>query len=156
MAVKSIFIFVYLLMSISYADNAQSQSVNTQQFVYCPKVESLVRDDVSGKWSAPGGWFSMKYSFAKQVNEYLGASYRGNDIGRIACYYISNETGDERITLKNTKLTQLPSLDVWKNSEQDKKIKVCNADTNVSCPFIVFQESQQIESLEDAILGMPK
>lgn len=156
MAIKSQFVFVCLLMSLGHADNSQPQSMNQQQFVYCPKVESLARDDVSGKWSAPGGWYSMKYSFAKQVNAYLGASYRGDGIGRIACYYTSNETGDARIILKNTKLTQLPDLDVWTNSEKDKKIKVCKEDTNVGCPFIVFQESQHIDSLEDAILGMPK
>lgn len=156
MAIRLSLTIICLFMSFGYADSESTQAADSQQYIYCPKVESLVRDDVSGKWSAPGGWFSVKYSFAKQINDYLGASYHGDDIGRIECYYTSHDTGDARIILKNTKLTQIPKLDVWKDSEKDKKVKVCKMNNSVGCPFILYQEKQHLESLEDAILNMPK
>ena len=135
---------------------SEAAQLDTSKYVYCPLVESLVRDDVNGKWSAPGGWFSQHYSFAKKIDKFLGAAYSGNEIGRIECYFISNETGDARIVLKNTKLVQLPVIDAWVVSEKNSKVKVCKQNTSGSCPFLLYDESQNAGSLEDAILNIPK
>ena len=126
------------------------------KYVYCPGIKSLARDDVSGKWNAPDGWFSVSYSFAKKIDHYLGAAFTGGNIGHIECYYTSSETGDKRIVLKNTKLVELPKLDVWQVSDQNSKVSICKPNTDQDCPFILYQENQHPQDLESAILNMPK
>lgn len=150
-----------LIANITFAapDSDQSNDVTPNEsasYIYCPTIESLVRDDVSGKWSAPGGWFSEKYSFAKKIDNNLGAAFIGNDIGRIECYFTSNQTGDERIVLKNTKLMQLPEIDVWQTSDKNKNVKVCKTNADLGCPFLAYNEVSKIDNIEDAILNMPK
>lgn len=164
MAIKPL-ICISILMPWVFADAPAAKQEPVQQktgpvdqnaYVYCPTIESLVRDNVNGKWSAPGGWFSQHYSFAKKIDNFLGAAYSGGEIGHVDCYFTSNETGDVRIVLKNTKLVQIPKTDSWAASEKDASVKLCKKDSSDGCPFFIYNESQHIGSLEDAILNIPK
>tara|TARA_X000000950_G_C13619770_1_gene538897 strand:- start:17 stop:502 length:486 start_codon:yes stop_codon:yes gene_type:complete len=150
---------IILLTGIAVADETlpATDSVDASKTsVYCPLTKDLVKDSVSGKWSAPGGWYSQAYSFAKKVDNYLGAAYTGKDIGRIDCYYSSIETGDVRIVLKNTVLVTLPAVDSWQPSPKAKDVKVCQANAANGCPFVLYQETGQIKDLQKAIMDIPK
>ena len=131
-------------------------SVSVNDYIYCPTIESLARDDVNGKWNAPGGWFSQHYSFSTKIDNFLGAAYIGNEIGHVECYFTSNQTGNVRIVLKNTRLVQIPTIDAWQPSDKDPKVKVCKQSSNSGCPFLVYNQDQHIDSLEDTILNIPK
>lgn len=135
--------------------NVQAQ-VDVSKYRYCPEKSTLVRDGANGKWSAPGGWYSQSYSFAKKITGYVGAVYIGSEIGRIDCYYVSTDTGDDRIIIKNTTLAQLPSVESWQVSAKDRNVKTCKANASSGCPFIIYEEEGKISDIKKAILTIPK
>lgn len=160
---KKLALCILLLLPAVFADGPDetanvttAEPMDASQNIYCPATENLVRDSVTGKWSAPGGWFSQNYSFADKIDYFLGAAYIGNEIGHVECYFTSNETGDVRIVLKNTKLVQVPAIEAWQPSEKDPKVKVCKQSSSSGCPFLIYDETKHVDSLEDTILNIPK
>jgi len=72
-----------------------------QNFFYCPHPSELYQ--IKKKWYSPGDWFSYEQSFAKTIDQFLGATWKGVNIGNIICLYKSrNATFPVQITNKQS------------------------------------------------------
>lgn len=164
-----------VMMFISIANAMNGQTVNQEsnqldnqaaaerQLIYCPRVETLAKDPVMGKWSTQGGWYSQEYSFVAKLDAFDGAIYQGEDMGRIICQYSASETGDRLIMLKNTMLVQLPestngggqSPYKWQKSNQ-RNTMICMSSRLEDCPFLLYHEETQGRDINQTILMLPQ
>ena len=145
------------------SNQMDNQAAAERQLIYCPRVGTLAKDPVMGKWSTQGGWYSQEYSFVAKLDAFDGAIYQGEDMGRMTCQYSASETGDRLIMLKNTMLVQLPegangggqSPYKWQKSNQ-RNTMICKSSRLADCPFLLYQEKTQGRDINETILMLPQ
>ncbi|HJN38388.1 MAG TPA: T4SS-associated protein EirA [Gammaproteobacteria bacterium] len=91
----------------STADNRRiPQCLNEKQqkaqnFYYCPAPSELYQ--IKDKWLSPGDWFSYEQSFAKNIDRFIGATWKGVNIGNVICLYKArNATFPVQLTNKQS------------------------------------------------------
>ena len=139
-------ICMLLAFSVAFADK------NEQDPAYCPPINQLVKDSTTGKWQAPGGWYSIEYSFAKSVAGFQLASFDGQTLGTISCVYLPS-TNVPNIVIFNTQLVNLPKGENW--FKQNQKL-ICTGDDVTACPFIPYASDESEKDINKLILEIPK
>lgn len=139
-------LFMLLIPAIVFAENKE------QDPAYCPPINQLVKDSTTGKWQAPGGWYSIEYSFAKSAAGFQLASFDGQTLGTISCVYLPS-TNVPNIVIFNTQLVNLPKGKNW--FKQNQKF-ICTGEGVTACPFIPYASDESEKDINKLILEIPK
>jgi hypothetical protein len=102
-----------------------SQDLSKVRRRTCPSPTTLRK--VDGKWEARGDWVSDDVSFIEKIEFFLGAQWKGINIGTIICLYTDSLTSKEfpvALHRENEVLDPI-NLENWQTSKNNK-IKFCN------------------------------
>ena len=133
------------------AQQVNQQALDQSKNAFCPPINQLSRGQ-GGKWSAPGGWYTVSFSFGKEVTGFSGAIFSGQTLGTVSCIYSVSDNAP-KITLYNTQLISKPTEKSWtlKNSKL-----ICAASQVTECPFVPFKANASDKDLNQMILDLPK
>jgi len=121
---------------------------------YCPDISELNYSAFTNYWTAEGGWRSAEKSFSNKMAIFVGAQWRGQNVGRIACIYRSSNKGEFPIQLSRDTLVLSPSaikdqsgtLDpntpIWAPDARRKATFNCAPATGsvCDCPFFLMEQ----------------
>lgn len=130
------------------AKGTSQQMVNLKEkLYYCPSVSELVKSNL--RWSArEGNWKSFSQSASTEVDYFLGAEWKGVNIGKIMCLYQGKGSFDFPIVLEPTKSTPIlePTFLAWIKSQSGSKL--CKSVNIADCPFSVSKEENNTDIYE--------
>ena len=161
----------FLLMSniLAWGDSAETCYLPLKGASICPQVSDLKRNAKTNEWSTDSGWKSTASSFTTSVTKFLGAQWKGVQMGYMLCLYQGPNTNEFPIGMHKNVVVESPlqlldHLDPkgadFKNPwiVKEKKVQTtldCYAknDNPCDCPYIVFRTKQQsvdeiVESIE--------
>jgi hypothetical protein len=138
----------------AFAQSASGASTSefaaTSQPHYCPALNELTFDSTTRIWSAAGGWKSYDQSFAKEINQFLGAQWIGIQVGQIACIYAGKDQYTFPIVLVHNTLIQTPTGGAWEKNTNDGHYH-CIAHQISQCPFYPVTSAKNDASDENLI-----
>ncbi|MAJ81785.1 MAG: hypothetical protein CMF41_02595 [Legionellales bacterium] len=149
---RYLWLFIIFINGLTFAQQVDQKALDEPKNAFCPPLNQLVRDEQGGKWSAPGGWYTVTFSFGREVTGFNGAIFSGQTLGTVSCIYsVSNNA--PKITLFNTQLISKPTSKNW--ASKDRKL-VCSATQVSECPFVPFKANTSDKDLNQMILDLPK
>jgi hypothetical protein len=117
--------------------------------IACPSVQNLYKIKSTMNWKANGGWLSHQQSFTTKVSHFLGAQWRGANVGNIYCLYQGSNNLTFMIHLQYNKLAFLPSGGKWgKNTHGYQN---CISHQQSDCYFkpMIKQSTKNIYDIAD-------
>ena len=165
-----------VLYSLLLITSLTAQETTTDECAYmlqagaafCPAISELQYSSFTNYWSAEGGWRSAEKSFSSEMAIFVGAQWRGTNVGRIACIYKSNNAGEFPIQISRDTLVLSPSelkdrsgmLDpstpIWVPDAKRRATYNCSPATGsvCDCPFYLMEQPKL--PLEEEIRGIHK
>jgi hypothetical protein len=110
---------------------------NPEQIIsFCPEPKHLVKKDLF--WQTPNGWVSYGESFDKHVTKFIGAEWKGINVGKIICIYKGDKLIGFPIALeqKHTTLVPMPTGVQWGKDLGGRKECFAVNNNIKDCPFI--------------------
>ncbi|HAV93513.1 MAG TPA: hypothetical protein DCW33_01435 [Proteobacteria bacterium] len=155
----------FALPLFAMADSAETCYLPLKNASVCPPVSALKLNPRTNEWKTDNDWKSTAGSFSSSVTHFLGAQWKGVQLGYMLCLYQGpnkNEfpIGMHKNVVVESPLMLLDHLDPkganYKNPwiVKEKKVQTtldCYSKTNnpCDCPYIQYQEKK--ESVEDII-----
>lgn len=119
-------------MPIRAAPNTQTTvAAKPAKTFVCPLPAALFQK--KHIWQAIGGWRSYSTSFTSEALNFLGAQWKGSNVGKIFCVY-GGQPGDFPITIQRANLTFKPKGGNWtlKDGYMD-----CQGADPQQCPYVL-------------------
>ncbi len=135
---------------------------------FCPDIRDLRFNAVSGYWEAEDGWRSAEKSFSERLDIFVGAQWRGTNVGRVACIYRSNKPGEFPIQISRDTLVLNPDgirdlsghydpdIPLWEPDAQRSSSLNCKPKGGSVCDCPFFPLEQPKIPLEDEIRSIHK
>ena len=146
----SLLVWTWSLASVAQ-NNSSSATTNSQtvanQF-HCPANDKLVKDPDKMTWNAPGGWKSFNESFVNEVGNFLGAQWRGTNVGQITCVYQGKIKTNFPVLLYFQTLTHIPTGGKW--GKNLGGYRNCISNEQKDCPFQIRVKPSDTDILEEA------
>jgi hypothetical protein len=101
-----------------------------QNFYYCPDPSDLYK--INKKWFAPVDWFSYEQSFVNKIDKFLGATWKGVNIGNIICLY-QGKNSTFPVQLTNKESVFQPTKANWSTQPNKSGALECLAVNNNPC-----------------------
>ena len=122
-----------LLMTQAIATTAAPAKAGKNLF-YCPPITALKKDPTQLTWSADQrNYRSYDISFAKHIDQFIGAQWAGTKVGQLTCIYRASPKGSFPILLIFHTLTLEPSSGNWAKNQGG--YKNCNTLDRKNCPY---------------------
>ena len=136
----------------------------------CPKVSDLKYNTKTSEWSTDDDWKSTTSSFTKKITIFLGAQWKGVQMGHLLCLYKGPNANEFPVSMHKNIIVQSPKslldnlnpkgaqyVNPWVVKEAKTLVTMDCYPENSSpcdCPWIQFQEKTQ--SVEDVIESIQK
>lgn len=134
---------LFLFASLAVADTLPKHAS------ICPAISALKKSPVSSMWYADGRkWRSDDPSLAEKVDRFLGAQWRGNNLGNIVCLYQPEDKGSFIIELRYSYLVNVPQGGVW--SKDLGGYKNCRSQEQKDCYFVVPEKPRLLDIYKEA------
>lgn len=159
MARRNLIYLLLMLNCLAWGDSAETCYLPLKGASICPQVSALKRNEKTNEWSTDNGWKSTASSFTTSVTKFLGAQWKGVQMGYMLCLYQGPNTNEFPIGMHKNVVVESPlqlldHLDPkgadFKNPwiVKEKKVQTtldCYAknDNPCDCPYIVFRVKQQ-------------
>lgn len=143
-------LLVYLPVS-AFAVPESGVAQAPEKASYCPIAAELYQE--KHIWKAPGGWRSFSTSFTPVAAGFMGAQWKGSNIGTIFCVY-SGGDGDFPITIQRGNLTKKP-LSGHENWTPKDGYMDCQGTEVTNCPYILRKvKKQTMNQIYQSILAL--
>ena len=170
--------FLLMLSICTLTATAISALANDSEYCYlplagasvCPKVSELKYNAKTSEWSTDDDWKSTTSSFTKKITIFLGAQWKGVQMGHLLCLYKGPNANEFPVSMHKNIIVQSPQSLLENLSPKgaqytnpwvikNKKTLVtmdCYSQKNspCDCPWIQFQEKTQ--SVDDVIESIEK
>ncbi len=121
---------------------------------FCPDLNELRFNPSTGFWEADGAWRSAEKTFSDRMDVFVGAQWRGTNVGRVACIYRSNKQGEFPIQMSRDTLvlrpdqirdlsgTYDPDIPLWEQDPQRPASLNCKPQGGsiCDCPFFILEK----------------
>ena len=159
---KIIFLLAFFTSHITFA-NSEDNSLDSAESCYlpipdaskCPDPSTLKINTKTNQWTTDSGWKSDGGSFTKSISKFLGAQWKGVDLGQILCLYMGPDTSDFPVGIHKNLIVRTPMTILdgvsqnsnykspWILKSKDVQITLnCYSTTGSTCdcPFITYVE----------------
>ena len=162
----------FMTSGLGLADTADNVALDSAESCYlpipdaymCPQPSELKKDPKTNTWTTDSGWLSDSSSFSSSIVKFLGAQWKGVQLGQILCLYLGPNPNDFPVGLHKNLIVRTPEelLDgvskntayksPWTVKTRSTQITMnCYSTTGVTCdcPFRLYTEKK--ESVADTI-----
>lgn len=145
-------------------DSAASCYLPIPDAYMCPQPSELKKNPKTSMWFTDGGWSSDSGSFSTSIVKFLGAQWKGVQLGQVLCLYVGPNLNDFPVGLHKNLIVKSPEnlLDgVSENTDykspwvvktqSTQTIMNCYSTTGITCdcPFRIYLEKK--ESVDESI-----
>ena len=154
----------------AFANSAESCYLPLSGASICPQVSELKLNPKTNEWKTDSDWNSTAGSFSRSVTSFLGAQWKGVELGYLLCLYQGPNKNEFPIGMHRNMVIQSPEklLDNlspkgadYKNpwNVKEKKTQVtmdCYSKNSnpCDCPFIEYVEKK--ESVDEIVGSIQK
>ncbi len=110
------------------------QQATAKGIFYCPPIKALQKSSDDMTWSAKPGWKSYDASFVERVGAFIGAQWKGANVGQAFCVYRGVSKTTFPIVMSYHTLTKAPQDGKW--GKLDKGVVNCKSNQQKGCPLI--------------------
>ena len=159
--------FFLILTVLLAASTSCAQDSDSADYCYlplagasvCPKVSELKYNTQKSEWTTDTDWKSTTSSFSKQAVTFLGAQWKGVQMGHLLCLYQGPSKDEFPISMAKNIIVQSPKdllaslnpkgtkyTNPWVVKEDKTTITMdCYSRNNspCDCPWIQFQEKKR-------------
>lgn len=142
----------------SYGEN-KCPLANQPGALYCPEASSIKLNSATGTWSVDQ-WTSQPNSLSKKITKFIGAQWKGVNIGRINCIYTGDKKDEFPVSLSKNILINNPSSitdntktykegvnpsKIYIKDKNDKGIYNCipQQESECECPFYLYEKEKE-------------
>ena len=156
----------FMTSSLGLADASDSAELDSAASCYlpipdaymCPQPSELKKDTRKNIWTTDSGWISDSSSFSSSIVKFLGAQWKGVQLGQVLCLYLGPNTNDFPVGLHKNLIVKTPEalLDgvskntayksPWTIKTKSTQITMnCYSTTGVTCdcPFRLYIEEKK-------------
>jgi len=146
-----IILILIAIIAIAWHRLAHGDSVvdKTKKLAYCPTISEIQKNPIKQSWyahTANGFWKSYNISFATNVTQFIGSEWKGENLGKLVCYYKSiqnlvlenNPTSQPTlpVVLVYHSLIFVPEGSKWLHNKRGERI--CKSTEQKDCPFTIL------------------
>lgn len=162
-----------LILNTAFGNTNHFQAVGDKKtkhhIMQCPDISALKKIKEGKRentWFANGGWQSNDISFADQVKQFVGAQWKGSNLGNLVCVYETLQLGVQRsitfpILLRYHVLVFLPTKNEgqWERSSDASNmdsVMNCHSKNPEDCQFLSSAEEKEEKDVFQALLDVKK
>ncbi|MEC8882940.1 MAG: T4SS-associated protein EirA [Pseudomonadota bacterium] len=139
------------------SDSAESCYLPIPDAYMCPQPSELKKDPKTNTWTTDSGWISDSSSFSSSIVKFLGAQWKGVQLGQILCLYLGPNPNDFPVGVHKNLIVETPEQllkgvsntaykSPWTIKTKSTQITMnCYSTTGVTCdcPFRIYQEKKE-------------
>jgi len=154
----------------AYAEDADACYLPLAGASVCPDISTLKYNKSNNQWTADVGWKSPTGSFTTNITRFLGAQWKGVQMGHLICLYQGPNVNEFPVGLHKNIIVQNPQdllqslspkgaqyTSPWLVKENKTTVTMdCYSTNNTTCdcPWIQFMEKQL--TVEETIESIQK
>ena len=176
--IRSFFCFFVVLGTCfsAHAEDADACYLPLAGASICPEIATLKYNNKNNQWTADVGWKSTSGSFTTNITRFLGAQWKGVQMGHLICLYQGPNVDEFPVGLQKNIIVQNPQdllkslspkgaqyTSPWTIKEDKTTITMdCYSPNNTTCdcPWIQFMEKklsvdETVESIQKPTVYPP-